>query len=252
MGVEYRSYLIPRPNTFRPRPDVALALVAALRDDGWLLGPDHKALANLPFAQSRLYAPARGHGYFARRVGDRESFSAPLGDLFHGFANRDLMVVWPVESLGASGLRYPLEPLPFDDPADAVDCYYEIQLHFGHDYVYRMSESIDPFDPSPSCHRGHALERDAESEEDPFYSSRLALRCPKCDAKFDPSEFIATGRDGWTGTAIRVPGGMTYRFAVVIDCGKFFGRRPLRFSPRLKSIIERTLDVETYEVPEFY
>ncbi len=180
MGVEYRCYLIPRPNTFRPPPDAALALVAALRDDGWLLSPGHPALAELPFSQSSLYTPAQGHGYFARRVGSRSSFTAPLADLFENFADRDLMVVWPVESLGASGLRYPLEPLPFDDPADADDCYYEVQFHFGHNFIYHTSEIVDPFEPPPTCPCGHAVECEPESAADPFYATRLAARCPQC------------------------------------------------------------------------
>lgn len=252
MGIEYRRYLIPRPNTFRPRPEAALALVTALRHDGWLLGPDHPALAQLPFKQSRLYTPAQGHGYFALSVGSRESFMAPLPELFDNYAARDLMVVWPVESLRTSGLRYPLEPLPFADPVAAAYCYYEVQFHFGRDFIYHMSEVIDPFDPSPTCRCGYSVECEPESDEDPFYSSRLAARCPRCGAAFDPTQLVATGRDGWTGSAMRVQGGAAYRFAVVLDCGKFFGRRQHRFHPRLKSLIERTLGIETYEVADFY
>jgi hypothetical protein len=158
MGVEYRCYLIPRPNTFRPSPDATLALVAALRDEGWILGPDHPALRQLPFKQSRLYKPAQGHGYFARTVGTSlGSFTAPLPDLFNDYAGQDLMVVWPVESLSASGLRYPLEPLPFDDPAEAANCYYEVQFHFSRDFIYRTSEIIDPFKPEPTCRCGDSL-----------------------------------------------------------------------------------------------
>jgi hypothetical protein len=252
VGVEYRCYLIPRPNTFRPRPDAALSLVTALRDDGWLPGPEHPALAKLPFQQSRLYTPARERGYFARTVGSRDSFTAPLHELFDDFADRDLMVVWPVESLGTSGLCYPLEPLPFDDPVDAADCYYEAQFHFGRDFIYHMSEVIAPFDPSPTCPRGHPLECEPESDEDPFYSARLAMRCPQCGAAFDPTRLVANGQNGWTGAAMPVQGGAAYRFAVVIDCGKFFGQRQHRFHPRLKSLVERTLEIETYEVEDFY
>ncbi len=252
MGVEYRCYLIPRPNTFRPRPDAALELVTRLRDDGWLLGPDDPALAQIPFEQSLLYKPAQGHGHYALTVGREDSFTAPLPELFDSYADRDLMVVWPVESLGTSGLRYPLEPLPFDDPTDAANCYYEVQLHFGRDFIYHTSEIIDPFEPPPTCPNGHTVECEPESDEDPFYSARLAARCPQCGAAFDPTQLSAAGRNGWTGDAMHKQGGATYRFAVVIDCGKLFGRRQHRFHPRLKSLVERTLDIETYEVEDFY
>lgn len=75
MGVEYRRYLIPRPNTFRPTVETAVALVNALAQNGWILASDSPHLGQLPFKQSRLYAPAKGHGYFARRVGTRLRFS---------------------------------------------------------------------------------------------------------------------------------------------------------------------------------
>lgn len=252
MGVEYRCYLIPRPNTFRPRPDAAMALVTAFRDDGWILGPEHPALTRLPFAQSGLYNPARGQGYFSLTVGRKDSFTAPLTELFENYAERDLMAVWPVESLGASGLHYPLEPLPFDDPMESADCYYEVQFHFGRDFIYHISEIVNPFDPSPICPCGQSLEYEPESDEDPFYSTRLAQRCPRCGAAFDPTHLVATGRDGWTGDGMRVQGGATYRFALVIDCGKCFGRRRHRFHPQLKLLVERILGIETYEVQEFY
>jgi len=252
MGVEYRHFLIPRPNTFRPTPLAALLLVEALRNDGWLLDPGSPALSQLPFSQSSLYKPAKGHGYFARTVGNPGSFAASLSDLFNNFANRDLMVVWPIESLTISGVRYPLEPLPFDNPADASDCYYEFEVHFGHDFIYHTSEIIWPFDPPPTCPRGHSLQYDPESEEDPFYAYRLAVHCSKCGWPFDPTQLVATGRDGWTGAAHRVKGGTTYRFALVVDCGKFFGNHRYRFHPQLKALIERTLGIATYEVPDFY
>jgi hypothetical protein len=196
--------------------------------------------------------PAKGHGYFACTVGEEESFTAPLPDLFDNFAGRDLMVVWPVESLLASGLRYPLEPLPFDDPADAADCYYEVQFHFGHDLIYHTSEIIDPFEPQPTCPRGHALKYEPESDEDPFRASRLATMCPRCGSAFDPTHLVAVSHDGWTGAKLGIQGGVTYRFALVIDCGKFFSRKMHRFHHRLKALIERTLGIKTYEVQDFY
>jgi hypothetical protein len=66
-----------------------------------------------------------------------------------------------------------------------------------------------------------------------------------------PPHLLATGWDGWTGAAQPIPRGATYRFALVIDCGKCFGRRRLRMHRRLKALVERTLDTQTYEVPDF-
>jgi hypothetical protein len=252
VGVEYRHYLIPRPNTFRPTVDAALALVAALRRDNLILAPDSPALKKLPFRGSSLYGPAKGWGYYAQAPGRDRSFSSPLERLLSEFADQDLQVVWPVESLGDSGLRFPLDPVPFDDPRDAAECYYKVLLHFGRDLIYHTSEVIDPFDPEPVCACGRNLMYYPEGHDDPFYSARLAATCPECGSPFDPTGLLVSGRDGWTGRSTRLPGGAAYRFAVVIDCGKFFGGKPLRFDHRLSRLIENTLGVETYEVPDFY
>jgi hypothetical protein len=252
VGVEFRRYLIPRPNSFRPCPDAALRLVGALRDEGWLLGAEDPALARLPFAQSRLYETAEEAGYFALAVGSLAAFTAPLPELFDQYADQDLMVVWPVESLGKSGLRYPLEPLAFLGLREADDCYYELQFRFGRDFIYDAWESIDPFDPPPSCPLGHPLEYEPSSSHDPFFSSRIAANCPSCGAPFDTTQRIAQGRDQFTGAPMQVPGGATYRFAIVVDCGKCFGRREHSFHPRLKALVEATLGTETYEISEIY
>ncbi len=39
---------------------------------------------------------------------------------------------------------------------------------------------------------------------------------------------------------------------MVVDCGKFFGERRLSFHPDLKSLVERTLGLLTYELEDFY
>jgi hypothetical protein len=252
VGVEYRHYLLPRPNTFRPTVDAALALVTALRRDGWVLPADSPALAHLHFRGSSLYGPAKGRGYYAQVLGRPGSFALPLERLLSQFADQDLQIVWPVESLRDSGLRYPLDPVPFDDHREAAECYYKVRLHFGRDLIYHTSEVIDPFDPEPVCGCGRTLMYYPEGHNDPFYSARLAATCPACGSSFDPTGLVATGRDGWTGRPYRLPGGASYRFAVVIDCGKDFGGKPHRFDHQLSALIEKTLGVEFYEVPDFY
>jgi hypothetical protein len=158
MGVECRCYLIPRNNPFRPSVEAVLALVAALQDTGWLLNSERLCSVNLPFDHNRHYEVARGRGYFALTVGTSQAFDMSLPELLATYADRDLMVVWPVESLGKSGLRYPLEPIPADDRTGAAECYYEIQLHFGRDFIYHSSEVVETFDDPPECSCGSPLE----------------------------------------------------------------------------------------------
>ncbi len=63
---------------------------------------------------------------------------------------------------------------------------------------------------------------------------------------------MASGRDDWGGADIEIQGGATYRFALVVDCGKCFDGRELRLDSELRSLVETTLDVETYEVADLY
>lgn len=251
MGVEYKRYLIPRPNTFRPAPDVAWALISALRNDGWLLAPDSPSLANLQFASKKGYELAKQTGHYIHSGPFSYSANDDLENLLKSSANQDLNVVWPIESLTKSGLKYPLIPQPFKTPQEADDCYYELEMHFGKDFIYQYSEVIHPFDPAPTCKCGNQLEYFPEDDDDPFYCSRLSRMCAKCGNPFDPTELEAEGRDGWTGKPFSIKGGAAYRFALVVDCGKFFGKDHV-IDPQLKRLVEEVLHVHTYEVPDFY
>ncbi len=250
MGVECRCYLIPRNNPFRPSAEKVLALVAALQENGWLLSSERLCSVNLPFDTNRRYGVARKRGYFALTVGAGAAFDMALPELLPAYADRDLMVVWPVESLGKSGLRYPLEPVPADDTgeSDESECYYEIQLHFGQDFIYHSSEVVETLDEPPECSCENTLEYELELAEDPFLSPRISMRCPECGTSFDPSKLVAVGRDGFTGEEFRIRGGAVYRFAIVVDCGKCVGWKSPRFHPEFKSVVERTLGIETYEI----
>jgi hypothetical protein len=231
MGVEYRRLLIPRPNTFRPDASAALSLIAALRDDGWI-------------PRDTAYS-------YARSAGTRTTLDGALPKLLAEHAQRDLLLGWSVDLSETDRLRYPLEPAPFADAIAARDFYFELQLHFGHDFVHDLSETIDPFSPPPQCPRGHPVELDSGADDRPFFAVRLAANCRVCGEAFDPTRLLATGRNGWNGDPIHLQGGATYRFALVIDCGKAFGSRPLHFHPALKELAGKTLAHELYEVERF-
>jgi hypothetical protein len=48
--------------------------------------------------------------------------------------------------------------------------------------------------------------------------SRLRDHCPSCGQLFDPSGCIARAQDPLTLAPYTIPGGITYRFALVINC----------------------------------
>lgn len=256
MGVEYRRLLIPKPSTLRPSAELVVSLVEELRRNRWLVAFADGHLSNLTSSAGRFYDLAMSSGYYIRTFGKKTVAGPESPEELRNFLDvaidQDLMLTWPVESLGTSGLNYPLIPLPFDSPQDAADCYYELQIHLGRDFIYHVSEDIDPFDDPLVCVCGESLEYDPPSGSDPFFASRIARSCPRCGRAFDPSDLPCSGKDGWTGEALQIPGGATYRFALAVDCGKFFGRRPLTFNPALKRLVETTIASPTYEVGDFY
>ncbi len=254
MGVEYRRYLIPRPNSFRPTPEALERLIDSLRRERWLLSPTAPERNNLRFGMMTYYAHARTSGFYVKQGQELGPGPAEnLGAFLAANQDRDLLLSWPIESLGRAGLRYPLTPPPFQDEQGAMDCYYEFQLHLSHDYVYHYSEAISPFDDEPACRScGESLVYSLGHEQDPFYDQRISLRCPSCGELFDSTGLPCTAYDLWTNKEYAIPGGVTYRFAVVVDCGKCFGNRSMKFATELKALVESVLGVATYEVDDAY
>ena len=130
------------------------------------------------------------------------------------------------------------------------------------DFVYHLSEWIDPFVEVPSkC--GRSLKYDDESATKAgypvYYDGRIHRVCPTCGRAFRPQELVAKVRDGWTGETASPPGGATYLFAVVIDCGKGFAREgfaregsPMRASQEFIDTVTMALDQTFYEIGDFY
>jgi hypothetical protein len=49
-----------------------------------------------------------------------------------------------------------------------------------------------------------------------------SLHLPKCARGFDPSGKKCQILDGWTGEPAPLLGGLTFRFALVVDCHKYW------------------------------
>jgi hypothetical protein len=250
MGVEYRRYLIPRPNTFRPQPNVLVELVQALRRERWLADPTSAAFGAMEFTSSRTAALAKEQGFFSRSPSGDVPGTADLTTLFQHHADNDLQLGWPVDSVDRSQLRYPLTPRPFTEFPEA-HCYYEFELHLAKDLIYHTSEVIEPFAKEPTCACGTSLVY-SNLDDEVFFDDRIACHCPRCGAPFDTTGRPTDGLDGWTAQRFVLPGGATYRFAIVVDCGKCFADVAPAFDPALKSLIETVIGAPTYEVPDIY
>lgn len=251
MGVEYKHYVIASPNHFRPTVGVVIKLIETLRQHRWILTPNSPELRVLPFSTMTYYAFARDVGIYAQTANGYVTITqANFEHFLYMQEETDFLLGWPIENFGQSNLRYPLSPEPFNGPEEADGCYYELQLHFGKDFIYHMSEVVEPFDSPLICACGRKMEYCTNDEI--FLDSRITRICPVCGYAFDVTDRVCRGRDGWTGQPFSILGGTAYRFALVVDCGKCFGTRPLQLNSDLRRLIESTLGTNIYEVPDFY
>jgi hypothetical protein len=254
MGVEYKHYLIPEDNTYKPRPEDLSRLVNALLEDGFVAETGTDAFKKMTFSIYGYYEYADSTGCFAH-VGDRtyRSFPCPCFEQeIAALGERDFRLVWPVQSSNDSGLMYPLTPFP-----EWGDAYYELELHMAKDFVYHMSELVDPF-KKVVCGCGRSLDYDPETNwgagHPVYYDCRIYRRCPSCGRLFRPQELVARLRDGHTGEKHQRAGGATYLFAVVIDCGKGWPRQawPIRATSESLGLVTRTLGQRFYEIGDIY
>ena len=245
MGVEYEQFLIPRRNAFRPTAEKVIELLHELAKGRWIRTPespnfDQMEKNNMPPEALRTGAQYR-HG------NQRKARSLPWPiDVawLEEQMSADLRLIWPVGSLERAGLRYPLSTVP-DMPREEL--YYDVRLDVSTDYVYRISENINPFD-STVCSCGEDLSFSPKNE-DIFFSSRIHVACPRCRREIDISRMSAVILDGWTGEERRVHGGATSRFAMVVDCGKAFPRvSDIEAEPELLRLLNDVFGCQFYQV----
>lgn len=225
MGVTYEHFLIPEDNTLRPGDEGISRLVVSLHRSGYLLGRGSEGLTRMPFREgSILYRHAEETGCFVQTGTNQFSpFPSPCSpsDL-RALGTTEYRLVWPVTRLGKAGLKYPLADLPYGLYEEIP---YELILHLAEDYLYVTSEILDPFE-NVNCPCGENLSYWVR-DESPFTlhnANRIHRRCPDCGAPFRPQDHPATFRDATTGDSTVVPGGLTYRFAISVDCGRCFPR----------------------------
>lgn len=278
MGVEYKHYLIPEDNTYKPSPEELRRLIDSLLSDGFVARGSTDTIRKMePDPDSADWDSRRVICYVRNENEEDSWFPCPCssGDIA-ALGERDFKLVWSVESSNDSGLKYPLTPFP-----EWGDAYYELELHLAEDFVHHWSEIIDEF-PKMACVCGrelrykspsdwtfdanlvesaHSSTLASESEGDkprrlPLYfpDSRIFRICPTCGRPFRPHEMVARVRDGWTGKASHRSGGCTYLFAVVIDCGKGFAREgwPIRASEEFVDTVTSALGQKFYEIGDIY
>jgi hypothetical protein len=256
MGVEYKHYLISEDNTYKPRPEDLSRLVSALLDGGFVAKAGAESFSKMTFTTFSSYEYAEQTGCFAH-VGDRtyRPFPCPCSAQdIAALGEQDFKLIWPVESLEGSGLKYPLSLVP-----ELFDAYYDLELHLAGDFVCHTSGLVDLFH-EVECGCGQPLEYSETNKDDDldrrlvYHDDRIYRHCPSCGKPFRPQALTARVRDGWTGESVHRPGGATYLFAVVIDCGKGYARDgwPIRASEEFIEAVTRALGQDFYEVGDIY
>lgn len=252
MGVESEFYILPDNSGYRPDPGKACQLIRALRAAGFLCDPESPTFAASAHRLGALSSQAGYEGFCWKRsagpnqrVGRVGTLSA-LEPLLTELQESDVLLLWPNKDLNLSGLKYPLTVVPGPEGV-----YYDVEIHLAAQTVYHMSEIIDPFE-AIRCTCGADIQEFEPSGDCPFYSSRLPNHCPACNKAMNYATMPTTVRDGFTGLESTAVGGAAYRFALVVDCGKYWPEREAAVAPEFLAVVEEILPIKTRVLRDFY
>jgi hypothetical protein len=183
MSVDFRYCLITKPNSFLPEARQVTSFLKQAEVDEWL----------------RPQYP----GWIARKVEGRKTQRQTIK------LENALSLVTECWN---SGIRMGWRLWRRDD-----DIPFDLEIHVSPpDYVYSASEAVARFGETVNCSRcGTRLDHDATSYM--FGTARIYAKCPQCDTFFDPSHLPAIYTHGWTGDKSVLPGGTTYRFALIVN-----------------------------------
>jgi hypothetical protein len=248
MAVEYRHYLIAKPNYFRPTPHQLAQFITALGQNSWTFTPANAAIAKSKNING-TNGFAKASGYCIKsKAGVTAGAFPPNEDALRECLRNDALLRWPVPPGGIGNLKYPLVPAPADE---SQDWYWELELHVGANYVYHSSSCIDPFRDKVKCQCGQVVEFSDASGL--FDDDRLYRKCPKCLNTINVSELKAEVRNGWTDDTKKIPGGGAYCTALVVDCGKCIPNTTdgaIKLNADLRKLCETIFQCDFYELTD--
>jgi hypothetical protein len=216
MGVDYQVWIIPKQRSFRPNADQVANLANALREGRWVPaseaeGQRSEILELLPGGDTVKKKPARVHTFTT------EPFTAAWIE-FH--SQHELLLNWSVNDQRAACVQYPFSFDPYLNSGSTP--YFYVYVVLGHDYFCYTGETVMPIDEqSTRCACGEQLAFwTGYASGAP--SQRIFSHCPKCSRDFDISGVSCDVQDGWTGKPSPLRGGLTFRFALIVNCHKYF------------------------------
>jgi hypothetical protein len=218
MGINYRVWIIPKQRTYRPDAEQVASLANALRYGRWVPQPQ------APGQRSHLFELLPGESVAGKKPFRLQAFdSEPFTPGWVEFHSQHEMVMdWHVQNLRDAAVQY---PFTFDPYPDSGPPYFYVRVVLGNDdYFHWTGENVGEFEEAATkCVCGEQLAFWTGWAQG-VGSQRIHAICPKCERAFDPSKSKCEVRDGWTGAATSLLGGLTFRFALVVDCHKYFPR----------------------------
>jgi hypothetical protein len=249
MGVESMFYILPDDSGYRPEPTRVCQLVRALQTAGFLCDPKSPSFVAPAHAEGPLGDQADYEGFIwkvrpgpDKHAGSLTSLERILKDL----QDSDVVVKWPNSDLNVSGLKYPLTLVP-----ESEGVHYAIEIHLAAQTVYHASEIIDPYEEI-RCRCGKQIQQIESSGSTPLYDPRLPNHCPSCHEPINYATMSLTIRDGFTGAESKTVGGAVYRFAVVVDCGKYWPDGEAQVTAGFLGVVESSLNVRARVIRDFY
>lgn len=217
MGVDYTVWIIPQQRTFRPNGDQVANLANGLTEGGWV---PRQEVVPRSLQISELQPGNSGFGEkpgWAREI-DPGQFTAGWVALH---SQRELVVSWAVNNMLEAGVQY---PFTFDPYPDSGPPYFFISLIQGDEFFYGIDENIMAFEEDATrCACGEQLAWDSYLKGAPAAPlQRIHPTCPKCGRSFNPSAIACDILDGWTGEPSPLVGGLTFHFALVVHCHKYW------------------------------
>lgn len=249
MGVESQFYVLPESSTYRPDVHSVCGLISRFQAEGFLCNPTLRPLEQsvhpcpTPLKNLKSFEGFDWRINQERGVGSLAELEVRILQNEHS----DIKLRWSTMNLGRSGLRYPLSQTPASEYV-----YYDIEIHLAANTVYCTSEIVEPFVEPIQCECGATLEPQEPPAHDFFYGMRLLDVCPGCGKTTNYSVLPMNFRNAWTGVECQGFGGITYRFCVVVDCGKMIPPQGTSVHSDFQKIIEQTIQCPTRIVQDFH
>lgn len=215
MGVTYSHYLLPDDNTVRPEPHQVVALIEAWLSHGFIIRPEDGPAKRDDW--NPLRSPTGAH---FTTLGSRPwtPFAVPpVCDSLAALAKPSVLIRWDSDRRAV----YPMQTVPLRRrPAVPV---LEIVLSDDFENCHTDGYNVggDTRQVMGTCGGcGHDLRYEPAVSQLSFEYAKIRRICPECGAAFRPQDQSAEIVDAVTGDKTLQPGGMCYRFAIVLDFDK--------------------------------